>query len=228
MRLAWILFAVAGLAACAGPGHKLGEPQQFTVGDERVVVVASHVLWRSYPTVQEFAQAAPVIVLATVGSTNTLAAEVQPPPDAEGAFPGEGPDLYGTITFRVIEVLKGAAVEHLRIVYQSGKRDGDDPKRRIAYRYEGLTPFQLPDGQLRSAAELAGRTFMVFAAPNTEYPAFRSDHVRFHDQGIAEIGAGGLLQFVNPEEGPVLPLLGPPGPVRISDVRAATGAAPTN
>jgi hypothetical protein len=218
-----LILLVVIVAGCAGPGDRLGEPKQFTVDGERVVVVASHVLWRSYPTLQEFVRAAPVIVVATVTATDTVAAEVQPPADAEGAFQGEGPDLYGTITFQVIETLKGAPAEHLRIVYHSGRRDGENSQRRIAYSYEGLASFQQPNGQLRPAAELAGHTFVVFAAPNTEHPAFRGDHIRFHDQGLAEIGPNGAIQFVNPAEGPVPPLPGPRIPIRISDVRAAAG-----
>ncbi len=123
---------------------------------------------------------------------------------------GEGPDLYGAIDFEIVSVLKGdPTLTTLRLVYQSGKRDGENRTRRIAYIDEGLSAIQLPSGQLRLAGELANKTFLLFLHPIPEvppgFPVQENAYVLGHPDGVAEVTNNGRLKFGANEKAPVAP-----------------------
>ena len=55
--------------------------------------------------------ARPTVVIAHVTKTEDVAAEIQPSPGTEGTADGEGPDLYGAVTFEVDTTLRGDPVQ---------------------------------------------------------------------------------------------------------------------
>lgn len=185
---------LAGCAATDG-GSSYGDYPRFTVGDETVYVVPAEAATTSFPDVRTLVSKVPVIFVGTVVSATDGAVEAQPKDGDEGVFPGEGSDIYGSITFKVTSVVKGEiGRDEITIGYESGKRDAHNPKVRLSYRYEGLAPFQKSDGSLRSAAELAGRTFVVFAMPNRgSVPTQVAGYVQALWSGIAELDQSTLV-----------------------------------
>jgi hypothetical protein len=97
--------------------------------------------------------------------------------------------------FKVTSVIKGQVdSDVVSVGYESGKRDAQNPKVRLSYQYEGLNVFQREDGSLRSAAELAGQTFVVFAKPNTgSVPRDVASHVQALWSGIAQLHGSALV-----------------------------------
>jgi hypothetical protein len=134
-----------------------------------------------------------------VSAATAIDREVIPSDREEGVLAGEGADLYGAITFTVTSVVKGAVSgNELRLVYESGKRDGKQPSVRIAYQHDGLAAIQRPDGTLRTPAELANTTFVVLAAPvagplSVAGPA--SGYMLAHPHGMAVLDGGSVLDF---------------------------------
>ena len=196
--------ALVVLAGCtAGPagGTTAGTMPVHRVGGDTVVVAPVHSSTTAYAGLREFVGAAPIVVTGRVVAADDTAYEVLPDPDAEGVLPGEGPDLYGSITFAVTATVKGRVRQkQVEVVYESGKRESAD--RRIAYTHEGLSPFQTATGELRSAAALTGREFLIFAAPNTVLPVPAGAYVLAHPLGVAAVAKGGAVTFPGPGSQP--------------------------
>ncbi len=93
------------------------------------------------------------------------------------------------------------------MAYESGRRDGNDRRRRIAYTYDGLSALQLPNGEIRPASSLVGRTFFVFATPRVptelDPQARPGEFVLAHPAGIAELTQSGELRFGDNGRAPV-------------------------
>lgn len=194
------------LSGCAAPpAAERGFPR-YQVGGDTVFVAPYGVSATSFTDVRHLVAAAPLVIVGTVAATNDIAAEVTPSTAREGVADGEGPDLYGTITFTVTAVVKGTLNEgELRVAYQSGKRDGKNRAIRLAYRHDGLAAFQAQNGSLRTASEFAGRQFVVFAHPNTGiYPVSGASHCLAHPYGIAELLGGSALLFAGGKHTPVM------------------------
>lgn len=203
------------LGGCAGDSTTPGALPSYRVGPDTVTVAPYGVVAVKHPDLAALTATATLIVTGRVVATDEIAYQVQPSTDAEGVADGEGPDLYGVITFEVATVVKGQAKSgRLRLVYESGKRDGQAGASRIAYAHEGLEALQTQAGGLKAPHELAGRTFVVFAAA-AGYPAAGADlHALAHPYGIAQLSADGALAF------PVLPFDKPAQPT-LTDVTAA-------
>ncbi len=202
----------------------------ITVGNETVALTPLERSARLFSSLPEFVSTAPVVVEGRVTRTTSIVAEVQPSPNREGALPGEGPDLYGAIDFEVVSVLNGNPdLKNLRLVYQSGKRDGDNRSRRITYTHDELSTIQLPDGELRPAGELANKTFILFIRPNgpgSDIPSnvpVQGNTYALSTNGIAEVMNNGQLKFGASEKAPVAPDNNPAKRITISvtDVKAA-------
>jgi hypothetical protein len=227
MKRRWIVLAAGGAAAallsgCAAPPAADAGFPRYQVGGDTVFVAPYEVSAMSFADARELIAAAPVVAVGTVAATDDIAAEVIPAADQEGVLEGEGPDLYGSITFKVTAVLKGKiSGDELRVVYESGKRDGKNRAVRLAYQHDGLAAFQSENGSLRSASQLAGRQFVVFAHPNTGiYPVSGPSHCLAHPYGIAEVIGGSVLLFGGGKHTPVM-RGGAPVSVTLADVRAA-------
>ena len=214
-----VLAAVVLLGGCGstaeqgrtGAQEGMGAPLTLTeVEGETVAVAPLEQSGRLYSNLAGFVASAPVVVEGTLKAANPRFREVQAPISAEGVVEGDGPDLYGALDFNVTKVLKGDAdLRTLRVVYNSGKRDGADNTKRIAYKHDGLNAFQLSNGELRRPAEVTGKKFVVFAAPSaptdidpTPHP---SEYVLAHPQGIAEVRGSGKLSFGKLSKAPVSP-----------------------
>jgi len=91
---------------------------------------------------------------------------------------------------------------------------------RLAYRHEGLAEFQLPNGSLRPAFQLAARTFVVFAEPNPGARPAGGDYRLAHPYGIAEVDSTSRLVFAGGAYTPVL-RHGVPVAISLSELRAA-------
>jgi hypothetical protein len=209
----------------APPGQPLptGDAASYRVGNDTVFVIPYSGSAMGYADVPAMVSAMPLIVLGTVLATTDIAAEVVPSPDREGVVPGEGADLFGTITFAVTSVVKGRFDGgELRVAYESGKRDARDRDVRLAYRYQGLAAFQLENGTLRPATEFTGRTFMIFAQPNDgTYPIQGGVYRLAHPYGIAQVRDGSPLAFGDGTFSPVIRADGASVPVSLDDIRAA-------
>jgi hypothetical protein len=223
MRLARLMtvtaVALLGAAACTTPPQGGRPLASYEVAGDTVYVDGYHSTSAQYPDLAAFAAATPVIVTGTVTAMNPRAAEYRPTAAKEGEHPGDGPDIFGTITFAVTEVLKGGPVgPHLTIVFESGKRDGRNARQRIAYQHEGLAAFQLDNGELRAPADLAGTTFVIFASPNTFHPVYREAFVLAHPMGLAQRTTGDGLRFTG---SPVASAAAPQAAVTVADLRRA-------
>ena len=132
--------------------------------------------------------------------------EVAADPSGEGFVPGDGPDLYGTLTFTVTAAVKAQAHSStVQVWFESGTRVGNDPKRRIGNLHSGLSRLQRPDSTLRSPAELAGRTFVVMLT--SQHGGMKLDDGEYtlaHPLGIAEVLADGTLAFGDGNVWPVM------------------------
>lgn len=207
-----VLAASSALFGCA-PATSTGEADgaEVTVTEvngETVAVTQMEVSGRLYRTLAEFTGSADVVVEAKLSAIEPRLREVQPPAEAEGVSPGDGADIYGALDFTVTKVLKGeGALRTLRVVYLSGKRDGNDATKRIAYLQDGLSWLQLPNGEPRPANEFSGDTFVVFAdrsMPTDLNPEPHADEfIVSHPAGIAILGAGGRLRFGKTGKAPV-------------------------
>jgi hypothetical protein len=230
MKRRWMFLAaggtavalVSGCAPSTGAGPSGAGFPRYQVGDDTVFVAPYEASAVAYSDVRALVASTPIVIVGTVAATNDLAAEVAVSANQEGVLAGEGPDLYGSITFKVTAVLKGKINgDELRVVYESGKRDGKNPAVRIAYQHDGLAAFQADNGTLHTASELAGRQFVVFASPNTGvYPVSGTSHCLAHPYGIAEVTGGSALLFSGGKHTPVMKGTAPV-PVTLAEVRAA-------
>jgi hypothetical protein len=192
------------LTGCTSPGGAPAAGGGFpsiSVDGVTVYLVPYESLTALAPDVKTLVDWTPVIIVGTVASTKA-AIEVQPEPDAEGVLPGEGPDLYSTITFTIDKVIKGEpGGDTLTIGYESGKVQSADI--RLAYVHEGLSAFQKPDATLRGAAEFAGRKFVVFAWPNKgTMPTEVAGFVAGGRYGVAALD-GSAVSFGAADKSPV-------------------------
>jgi len=190
------------------------------VGGETVYVTEYDVSEVTYSSLDQFVDQSPVIVEGVIIATNDLAAEKVPSATEEGTVPGEGADIYSSFTFRVTSVLKGAPdLTAVQVAFPSGKRDGRDRNARIAYKREGLSEVQQPDGtKLEPVDTLKQKKFLMFAAPNNGiYPVPGTTYVLAHPRGIARVAADGRLKFGGRGEPPIDRRSG----VTVDDVRAA-------
>ncbi|GAA3255816.1 hypothetical protein ACFO1B_46920 [Dactylosporangium siamense] len=202
--------AVAALlAGCSTPAapvdHRPAYPAAH-IGDETVYAIPVNASIRAYSTVEEFAAIASVIVVGTLTAAQDVAKEVAVDPSEEGVAPGEGPDLYGALTFTVTSVVKAPAKPStVKVWYESGKRDASDPKKRIGNLHAGLSRLQRPDSSLRSPSEFAGRTFVVMLTANkSSMKLSTGEYPLAHPLGIAEVLADGTLLFGDGSVSPVM------------------------
>lgn len=161
---------------------------------EGVVVAPFEQLTESYDDLASFVKDTPVVVTGKVVAVDEQAYEVMPDPDSEGAFEGEGPDIYGTITFEIIDAYKGSvkSADKLTVVYESGKWNAPDKKLRIAYKHGNMASLHTDRGGLRTPGELGGKTFLLFAGPRA------GDDISaegFHLISLATVDATGKLKF---------------------------------
>lgn len=175
------------LAACAGPPS--ASPS---------VVVAPYESWSiPFDNLKAFLAQRPVIATGKVVAVNDQAYEVPVDPNAEGNTADDGPEIYGTISFKIESVLKGAVKPDstLTIVYESGKWSTLDKKSRprIAYTYEEMAHIQKEDATLKAPAELNGATFAIFAAPKSAATPVKADDL--YVAGIALVDPAGQLVF---------------------------------
>lgn len=185
------------MAGCGAAGSNQAEAASvYKDGKETVAVMPLDALSIATGTLSTLVKETPVIVEAKMVNGIANATEVQPDPNAEGVRPGDGKDIYGAIDFEVTSVVKGdPAMKGVRVVYLSGKRDADEHDKRIAYTSEDLAYLQLPDGRLRSSAEMAGRTLTLFLKPSTlPVPGYE---LAFPG-GVAEKNPSGALRFSSP------------------------------
>lgn len=184
-KLITVAVAAALLAGCADA------PAQRT----SVVVAPYEVISIDFATLEDFVADRPHIVTAKVVAVNELAHEVPVDPKAEGNVAGEGPEIYGTITFEVDGVVKGGRRpgDPMTIVYLSGKWN-DAVKRdlRIAYVHERMEPVQTRQARLRTPEELRGQTFVLFAAPKPPGIPVGGD---LYVAGVARLNPGGQVVF---------------------------------
>jgi hypothetical protein len=207
MKARWTLAAVAatvavlvtGCGSATGTGDAQGRLPRYQVGDETVYSAPFHSAAIAFDGLASLTAETPVIIVGRVSAANAIDREVIPADREEGVLAGEGADLYGAITFTVTSAVKGAASgNQLRLVYESGKRDGQKPSVRIAYQHEGLAVIQRPDGTLRTPAELADTTFVVLATPVRRplvSAGHASDYELVHPHGMAVLDAGSVLDF---------------------------------
>lgn len=109
----------------------------------------------------------PVVATGKVVAVNDQAHEVPVDPNAEGNTETDGPEIYGTISFKLESVLKGDVKpgSTLTIVYLSGKWNTLDKESRIAYTYDYMAHLQKKDATSKTPAEHDGATFAIFATP---------------------------------------------------------------
>lgn len=215
--------ATALLTGCSTvPGPEDSGYPRVEVGDETVFLVPVDQFARPLADVEALVSAVPVIVVGTVVAVDDIAAEVSPNPDREGVLPGDGEDLYGTITFKVSSVIKGDIKgDVISVGYLSGKRNEPGSRVRLSYQYDGLTAFQDDTGGLRPAMDHAGRSYVVFAKPNPgSVPLAAASHIPAVVYGIAEL-EGNHLRFG--EDGTLVPVMqnGRPTVISLEDLIAA-------
>lgn len=111
-----------------------------------------------------------LVFIGRIKATNAKSFERVPSTAEEGVMPGEGANVYGTITFSVDEMLKGSQATEVSMAFESGKRDPvpGDPDRLLSYTYDNLKELQNDNGSLKSPKDLK-KTYVVFASPNNGY-----------------------------------------------------------
>ncbi|MET7426061.1 hypothetical protein [Dactylosporangium sp. NPDC005555] len=207
----WIAVAAAVLlSGCSGT----------TASDDSVAVAAYEASSVPFDSLEAFVTERPVIATGTVIAVNDMAYEVPVDPDAEGNIPGEGPEIYGSISFKLDTVIKGDVKPGatLTIVYMSGKWNKADKKGgRLAYTHEKLANVQKPDSRLKSPSELGGTAFAIFAAPKPATLPVKA--AGLYVAGIATVDASGQLIFAGPS-----PFVSKTNTaVKLDDVKAALG-----
>jgi hypothetical protein len=212
-RLGALAALGALLSGCTSPGGDRAD------GAEAVTVVESNADAVGYKDLRSFVAQAPTVVVARVTAATDVVAEVRPSKGAEGVAGGDGPDLYGAVTFEVETVLRGEPVRELKVAFVSGVRDGS--RSRIAYHYDYLTSVQRDDARLRTPAELAGTRFLLLAAPNTLYPLGPEYSMLAHPYGVGPIGADGTVRLGPQGLPPIGGGAASPAPVTLEDVKAA-------
>jgi len=197
------------LVGCASPTGK----------DPSVVVAPYHTLTVSFESLEEFLAQRPVIATGRVVAVNDRAYEVPVDPNAEGNTETDGPEIFGTISFKIETVLKGDIKpgSTLTIVYMSGKwntkakEDG-----RIAYTYERMAHLQKNDATLKTPAEHNDATFVIFAAPKPANDPVKADNL--YRALTAPINGTGQVVFTEP------PFESPAGAaVKLDEIKAAIG-----
>lgn len=205
------------IAACGAESQAQGV---YKDGSDTVAVQPVESTGFLSSSVEDFANKTPLIVEARMTGSNQNIAEVQPDPKAEGVLPGDGKDIYGAIDFDIVSVIKGdQKMKTVRIVYLSGKRDSDEKDKRIAYTYEGLKNFQLPDAKLRQARDVNAKTQFLFLQPSS-LPV--SGYELAHPNGVAEADTSGVLRFASVDGKPPVAEPGKPDirkTIKDSDVR---------
>jgi hypothetical protein len=183
----WIAVAAAALlSGCAGPAS-----------DDSAVGVAPYQLSSvPFDSLKDFVAQRPIIATGKVVAVNESAYEVPVDAEGEGNVAGEGPEIYGTVSFKVDSVIKGDIKpgSTLTIVYMSGKWNKADKKGgRIAYTHEKMASVQKADAKLKSPSELDSTTFAIFAAPKpASLPVKAAD---LYVAGIATVDGAGQLGF---------------------------------
>ncbi|WP_203912640.1 hypothetical protein [Rhizocola hellebori] len=185
----WIAVAAALLlAGCASP----------TSETSSVVVAPYNASTIPFKTLQEFLAHRPVIATGRVVAVNDRAYEVPVDPNAEGNTETDGPEIFGTVSFKVESVLKGDLVPGatMTIIYMSGKWNTLEKESRIAYTYEHMANLQKNDGTLKTPAEFNGATFAIFAQPNEGSIPVKENNL--YRGRVAPIDAGGQVTFPRP------------------------------
>ncbi|MEV8515482.1 hypothetical protein [Dactylosporangium sp. NPDC051484] len=171
-----------------------------------------------FDSLKDFVTQRPIIATGKVVAVNESAYEVPVDPEGEGNIAGEGPEIYGTVSFNVDSVIKGDVKPGgtLTIVYMSGKWNKADKKGgRVAYTHEKMANVQKADSKLKSPAELDNTTFAIFAAPKpASLPVKAAD---LYVAGIATVGSAGQLVFAG--EPPFVSKT--TAAVKLDDVKAA-------
>ncbi|GAA1541946.1 hypothetical protein GCM10009827_071800 [Dactylosporangium maewongense] len=207
----WIaVAAVVLLGGCASPA----------AGNDAVVATAYEGSSVPFDSLKAFVAERPVIATGTVTAVNDVAYEVPVDPNAEGNIPGEGPEVYGSISFKLDSVIKGDIKPGatLTIVYLSGKWNKEDKKGpRLGYTHDKLANVQKADSRLKSPTELAGTAFAIFAAPKPATVPVKA--AGLYVAGIATVDASGQLKFAGPS-----PFVSKTNtPATLDDVKAALG-----
>jgi hypothetical protein len=128
------------------------------------------VLRQSVPDVSALTAANTTVVVGNVVATDDSSYERVPNDSEEGVAPGDGSDVYGTITLRPTEVLKGTVDGDVTIAFKSGKRDPvfAQRKRLMRYTYDNLRRVQGSNGKLLEPDEIR-ETYVVFLLDNSGY-----------------------------------------------------------
>lgn len=204
----WIaVTAVLLLAACASPTSKAPS----------VSVAPYDALSIPFENLEAFLAQRPVIATGKVVAVNDRAYEVPVDPKAEGNTDTDGPEIFGTVSFKLESVLKGDVKpgSTLTIVYMSGKWNTLDKESRIAYTYDYMAHLQKKDGTLKTPAEFNGSTFAIFAAPKHALNPVKADNL--YEAGVALLGADGQVAFTG-----AVPFKSPTGAtVTLNEVKAA-------
>jgi len=207
MRKSIAMAAALLLAGCANP----------TGRSPSVAVAPYNSLTIPFESLEAFVAQRPVIATGKVVAVNDHAYEVPVDPNAEGNTETDGPEIFGTISFKIESVLKGDVKpgSTLTIVYMSGKWNTVDKESRIAYTYERMEHLQKKDATLKTPAELNDATFAIFAAPNQgNVPVTADDLYRALS---APVNAAGQVAFSGEA-----PFKSPAGAaVKLDDIRAA-------
>ncbi|WP_249998428.1 hypothetical protein [Actinoplanes sp. M2I2] len=219
--LACAALLLAGCATSEPPGSAVGDDlPPYMLGDDTVQVSEVNSTSAAFSEVEDLLAIAGTVIVGTVIATDDVAVEAPVDRNAEGVAEGEGPDIYGRITFRVREVIKGdAGLTRVQIYYESGKRDGEDKTKRIAYTYEGLRFLQRSDATLKAPTEVDGQQFLVLAQSNrkTAVGGFQL----IGSMGLAQVAADGTLSWPGPPGSSPVTRNGSPVPLKLADIRAA-------
>jgi hypothetical protein len=137
----------------------------------------------------------PVIVTGKVVAVNDHAYEVSVDPNAEGNTETDGPEIFGTVSFKIESVLKGDVKpgRTLTIIYMSGKWNTLDKESRIAYTYDHMAQLQNKDATLKTPDELNGTTFAIFATPKLADVPVKADNL--YQGRAAPVNAAGQVDF---------------------------------
>ena len=181
---ACLLSSVLLLTGCSKESAS-NAPETFTMPYE---VDAS-----PYGSLKAMTDASTFVFEGRIIGTNSDAVERQPKSSEEGIGEGESPDVFGTVTFEVISVLKGdPSVKEAALLYPSAKMQGKD---KILYTHEGLTDVQSSSGELKKPDALKQNTYVVFAVKNDVYPVKPEAYLRAHPNSLARVLPNGKLQF---------------------------------